>query len=205
MMKILGMVLSSFYFFLLCWLAFCAAAVNRVWLPFWLLLLLLVVPSTFVTDSVCFILKWDVSPVSLSDMMEENLLKTFLTIKKLLGAVSRTSAQFTNEVRKRTRELGSTHLGKLGLGEFSIRSRNFYEIKLGILEFLDSECKSWTLDTGRWSLDTGLWTLHAGLWMMNPGLWTLDARFWMLDPGCWTLDSGLWMLESGPWTLNATL
>ena len=43
------------------------------------------------------------------------------------GTVSRTSAQ----VRKRTRELGSTQLSELRLGEFSIRSRRFYEIKSG--------------------------------------------------------------------------
>ena len=45
------------------------------------------------------------------------------------GIVSITSAQFTNEVRKRTGELGSTQLSELRLGEFSIRSRRFYEIK----------------------------------------------------------------------------
>ena len=36
-------------------------------------------------------------------------------------------------------------------------------ISNGILEFLDSGRKSWTLDSGRWTLDAGLWTLDAGL------------------------------------------
>ena len=54
----------------------------------------------------------------------------FSTIKKSLGAVSRTFAQFTNEVRKWTGELGSTELSELRLGEFSIRLRRFCEIKL---------------------------------------------------------------------------
>ena len=44
----------------------------------------------------------------------------------------------------------------------------------GILEFLDSGRKSWTLDSGRQTLDAGLWTLDAGLWILDPGLWTLD-------------------------------
>ena len=57
--------------------------------------------------------------------------ENFSTIKKLLRAVSRTSAQFTNKVRKRTGELGSTQLSELRLVEFSIRSRRFYEIKFG--------------------------------------------------------------------------
>ena len=58
--------------------------------------------------------------------------ENFSTIKKSLGAISRTSAQFTNKVRKRTGELGSTQLNELRLGEFNIRSRRFYEIKLMI-------------------------------------------------------------------------
>ena len=48
------------------------------------------------------------------------------TIKKQLGAVSCTLAQFTNKVRKK---LGSTQLSELRLGELSIRSGRFYEIK----------------------------------------------------------------------------
>ena len=48
------------------------------------------------------------------------------TIKKKLGAVSCTLAQFTNKVRKK---LGSTQLSELRLGELSIRSGRFYEIK----------------------------------------------------------------------------
>ena len=59
-------------------------------------------------------------------------LENFSTIKKLVGAVSRTSAQFTNEVRNWTGKLGSTQLSELMLEEFSIRSRRFYEIKLSI-------------------------------------------------------------------------
>ena len=58
--------------------------------------------------------------------------ENFSTIKKSLGAISRTSAQFTNKVRKRTGELGSTQLSELRLGEFNIRSRRFYEMKLMI-------------------------------------------------------------------------
>ena len=49
--------------------------------------------------------------------------ENFSTIKKLLGAFSKTS------VRQRTGELGSTQLSELRLGEFSIRSRRFYEIE----------------------------------------------------------------------------
>ena len=55
--------------------------------------------------------------------------ENFSTIMKSLGAVTRTSAQFTNEVRKRTGELRPTQLSELRLGEFSIRSWRFYEIK----------------------------------------------------------------------------
>ena len=39
-----------------------------------------------------------------------------------------------NEVRKRTGELGSTQLSELRLGEFSIRSWRFYEIKFYVHE-----------------------------------------------------------------------
>ena len=59
----------------------------------------------------------------------EKFVENFSTIKKSLGAVSRTIAQFTNELRKRTGELGYTQLSELRLGEFSIRSQRFYEIK----------------------------------------------------------------------------
>ena len=77
--KVLMMFLLSFCFFSFCdcLFFFCAAAVNRVWLSLlrlllssWLLSPLLVVPSTFVLGSVCFILKRDFSRVSLA--------KTFL-------------------------------------------------------------------------------------------------------------------------------
>ena len=53
----------------------------------------------------------------------------------------------------------------------------------GILEFLDTGRKSWTLDSGPWNLDPGLWTLDSGLWTLHSGLRTLDSR-------CWTLDCG---------------
>ena len=53
----------------------------------------------------------------------------------------------------------------------------------GILEFLDTGRKSWTLDSGPWNLDPGLWTLDSGLWTLHSGLRTLDS-------GCWTLDCG---------------
>ena len=45
-----------------------------------------------------------------------------------------------NEVRKRTGELGSTQLSELRLGEFSIRSRRFYEIKLCLHFMIISPC-----------------------------------------------------------------
>ena len=51
----------------------------------------------------CFLLKRDVSPVPMSDTMKENLLKSFLHPHFL-----KTCTQFTNEIRKRTGELGST-------------------------------------------------------------------------------------------------
>ena len=56
--------------------------------------------------------------------------ENFSTIKKSLGAVSRTSALLTNKVRKRTGELDSPQLSELRLGEFSISSRKFHEIEL---------------------------------------------------------------------------
>ena len=59
----------------------------------------------------------------------EKFVENFSTIKKSLGAVSRTIVQFTNELRKRTGELGYTQLSVLRLGEFIIRSQRFYEIK----------------------------------------------------------------------------
>ena len=45
-----------------------------------------------------------------------------------------------NEVRKRTGELGSTQLSELRLGESSIRSRRFYEIKLCLHFMIISSC-----------------------------------------------------------------
>ena len=60
---------------------------------------------------------------------ERKFVENFSTVKKLVGAVSRTSAQFTNKVRKRTRELGSTQLSELRLGKFSAISQRFYEVK----------------------------------------------------------------------------
>ena len=59
--------------------------------------------------------------------------ENFSTMKNSLGAVSRTSAQLTNQVRRRTAGLGLTQLSELRLGEFSIRSQRFYEIKFCIL------------------------------------------------------------------------
>ena len=38
-----------------------------------------------------------------------------------------------------------------------------------ILEFLDSERKSWTPDPGRWTLHAGLWTMDSGRWTLDPG------------------------------------
>ena len=32
----------------------------------------------------------------------------------------------------------------------------YFIFSIGIPEFLDSELKSWTLDSGRWTLDAGL-------------------------------------------------
>ena len=55
----------------------------------------------------------------------------------------------------------------------------------GIPEFLDSGCKSWTLDSGQWTLDAGLWTQESVRW-------TLDAGRWTLNPGRSTLDSRRW-------------
>ena len=55
--------------------------------------------------------------------------KNLSTIKKQVGAVGRTTAQFTNKVRTRTGEVDSTQLSDLKLREFTIRSRGFYEIK----------------------------------------------------------------------------
>ena len=45
---------------------------------------------------------------------------------------------------------------------------------VGIPEFLDSDRKSWTLDSERWTLNTKLWTLNAKLWALDSGLLTLD-------------------------------
>ena len=78
------------------------------------------------------------------------------------------------------------------------RSISNVKLLFGILEFLDSGCKSWTLYSGFWTLDAGFWTL-------NSGRWTLDAVLWTLDSGRWTLDIGLWTLDSGPWTLSLTV
>ena len=125
------------FFLLLCLSVSCAAAVNRIWLPSlwlllesWLLSLVLVVPSTFVIGSVCSILKRDICPVSLSDMMEEDLLKTFLQWWNSSKLLIVHPLRLTNEVRKRTEELGSFQLNELRLGEISIRPNRFYEIKL---------------------------------------------------------------------------
>ena len=70
-------------------------------------------------------------------------------------------------------------------------SKQKWAFKLGILEFLDSGRKSWTLDSGLWTLDAGLCTLSAGLWTLDSGSWTLktlEARLWTLGIGCWILD-----------------
>ena len=50
-------------------------------------------------------------------------------------------------------------------------------VKTGILGFLDSGRKSWTLDSRRWTLDAGLWTLDSGRWTLDAGRWPLDADF----------------------------
>ena len=72
-------------------------------------------------------------------------------------------------------------------------------------EFLDSESKRWTLDSGPWTLDSGRWVLDTELWTLDAGLWKLDARLWTLDSGLWTLDAGRWTLDTGLWTLNPGL
>ena len=89
----------------------------------------------------------------------------------------------------------------------------------GMPSFLDSVCKSWTLDSAHWTLNTvlwrldlGRWTIDAGPWMLDYERWTLNAKLWMLDPGpcmldflLWTLDAGCQTLEAGFWALNARL
>ena len=50
-------------------------------------------------------------------------------------------------------------------------------VKTGILGFLDSGRKSWTLNSRRWTLDAGLWTLDSGRWTLDAGRWPLDADF----------------------------
>ena len=130
--------ISVFYFFqFLCLSAFCAAAVNRIWLSsFWLLLALwllsqlLVVPSTFVTGSICFILKRDISSVSLLDMMEGNLLKTFLQSKNRWGPL------VEHPLSSRTKlewglENGLHSVKRVEVwGIQLLRSRRLYEIKI---------------------------------------------------------------------------
>ena len=54
-------------------------------------------------------------------------------------------------------------------------SKQKWAFKLGILEFLDSGRKNWTLDSGLWTLDAGLWTLDSERWTLDTGLWKLDA------------------------------
>ena len=79
-----------------------------------------------------------------------------------------------NEYSRERQNLGSFFLKEL--------------IQMGTPEFLDSEQKSWTLDSGRWTLDSGRWTLVAGLWMLDSGPWTLDSGRWRLDAGLLTLN-----------------
>ena len=55
--------------------------------------------------------------------------------------------------------------------------------QMGIPEFLDSERKSWTLDSGCWTLDAESWTLDAGRWTLDGGLSVLDAGLWTMDVG----------------------
>ena len=50
----------------------------------------------------------------------------------------------------------------------------------GILEFLDSECKCWTLDAGLSMLVAGLWTLESGHWTLEAGHWRLHFGRWAL-------------------------
>ena len=59
----------------------------------------------------------------------------------------------------------------------------YFIFSIGIPEFLDSELKSWTPDSGRWTLDAGRWTLDSGHWTLDAGVWTLDFRRWTLDAG----------------------
>ena len=41
------------------------------------------------------------------------------------------------------------------------------QFSIGIPEFLDSERKCWTLDSGRWTVDATLWTLGSEHWTLS--------------------------------------
>ena len=41
------------------------------------------------------------------------------------------------------------------------------QFSIGIPEFLDSERKCWTLDSGRWIVDATLWTLGSEHWTLS--------------------------------------
>ena len=66
---------------------------------------------------------------------------------------------------------------------------------IGILEFLDSGRKSWTLDSGRWILDAILRTVDAGPWILDAGRWPLGSEPSTQDVGLWTLNARLWTLK----------
>ena len=87
---------------------------------------------------------------------------------------------------------------------FLVKSLSYYEL-LGIPEFLDSACKCWTLECGRWTLNPGVWTLDSGSRTLDSGRWTLDAGLSALDPRRWTWYSGCCTLDSRRWTINARL
>ena len=68
-------------------------------------------------------------------MIDGNLLKSFLQSRNsskllVLKSVDCTFAQFTNEVKKKSGELGFTHSSEWRLGGFNIRLRMFYEIAI---------------------------------------------------------------------------
>ena len=50
----------------------------------------------------------------------------------------------------------------------------FAKFTKGILEFLESGRKCWTLDARPWTLDAGQWMLNATLWTLGSGHWTLS-------------------------------
>ena len=164
---------------------FCAAVVSRVWLSsFWLLLAswllspLLLVTSTFVISSVFYFIFLNVdAPVSLSDMVWRNMFKTFLQSKNSLKLlVEHFLSSRTKLERGSTRELNSTLLIKLSLGESSIRQLRFsfsYEkIKVSACVIVSARFHRF------------LWCFHCWLWTIKYQLssrWTILNCYWTCD------------------------